>query len=242
MNKLVFSLAAILIASPVFAECGDDPRISDLPGIIASDSRPEKPFTFTPESFIRLQPAVRDMLGDDIVICPKNMVKDGSPLYPSRLPLAFNIIWDALEEAINMDDWANVKYIRDHAEAAILDPEAVFSLLVIPLISDADLEKIRSTISMDIGFLATDADVKEPYRPVFLADIFAAFGGKAKGNPTIVWSRNIDTLEEARAMAESREVKNHIFLPYSGYAIYRAKHAMAKFGISMIRASDFLRQ
>lgn len=230
---------ALLTASPAFAACEDDPRLGELPALLAAGTMPEKPFYLTPQTFFRLQPAVRAQLGDSIVICPRNPVTGGAPALPPVLRLDFPDLWDVVEEAAFMDDWENVRYLRDHAAAKPLDPAAVFSLLVIPLFDQKSLAKLDEALSL---FLVQGSRNSSSPKPVFLADIFAALGGKAQRKATVVWSSSPTELAEARSKAEARGEQGLLFLPYSGYALERAANAMEKFQIGMVEARNYIRR
>lgn len=239
--RLLLCLLFLALASPVLAECGDDPRLAQLPELLARDRQPETRIQITPESFIALQPDVRKFLGDNLLICPGNPVYNDSPSYPPRLTLDFMDIWPVLEEAIVMDDWENVLYIRDHVEVEPLTPEAIFSLLVVPVLDSESLRELELAFFMIISNLEYGSE-SNASGPIFLADVYAALGGKALSQPVVIWSPNYDQLAKAQSRAAALKEQNVIFLPYADYEPRRAAAAMAKFGIEMVSAREYLSQ
>lgn len=224
MKQIFFIITFLLAAVPVMANCGDDPRLKNLPEILASGSMPEKPFYLLPETFIRLQPAARKALGNSIVICPGNPVRKGAPVHPSRLSLDFGVIWQVMEEAINMNDWESVQYLHDYTIPAELEPEAAFSLLVFPPLSRDDIAKLGKII-----------DLPKDSFPVFLADIFTGLGGKSR-KATVYYSSYSGGLDKVRSIMESRDAKDVFFQIYSDYDRGSAIASMARIGIEMIPA------
>lgn len=208
--------------------CGDDARMARLGELLDRGEPVRSPFTVTPETFVRLQPAVRKALGNAIVVCPGVPLNaQGKPLRPVRLP--FPDIWEVMEMAVNAGDWEEVAFLRESFRPQPLPAEALFSLLEVPLWDRARMKKLASALGI--------APSVDGWR-FFALDVFHALGGRAEAPARVGWARDPEDLGRARAKAEALK-RQEIFVPYSGQYAREAAQSLARCGVEAVPADKF---
>lgn len=208
--------------------CGDDPRLADLPRMLKNGEMPAAPLMLTPESFLRLNPAIRKALGQIPAVCPGVPLNSaGRPMM--RLKLPFPEIWEVLEMAVNADDWEDVAFVRDSVTPLPMPPEALFSLLEVPVWTEATMKKLAAALRITPSI--------EGWR-FFALDVFHALGGRAAAPARVGWAENFEDLARARAKAAALN-RQAILLPYSGQFRKEARQSLAPCGVDAVPVKDF---
>ena len=232
LKASTFALAALgsLWGLPALAAdvCGDDARLARLGELLDRGEPIQGPFTVMPETFIRLQPAVRKALGNALVVCPGVPLNaQGKPLRPVRLP--FPDIWEVMEMAVNSGDWEEVAFLRQSVTPQALPAEALFSLLEVPLWDRERMKKLASVLGV--------APSVDGWR-FFALDVFHALGGRAEAPARVGWAHDPEDLARAHAKAEALK-RREIFVPYSGQFAKEATQSLARCGVEAVPADKF---
>lgn len=208
--------------------CADDPRLAGLARLLHDGETPAAPLTLTPETFIRLQPAVRKALGAAPLICPGIPLNAaGRPLM--RLGLPFPELWDVLEMAVNAGDWEDVAFLRDSVTPLPLPPEALVSLLEVPAWNEETMKRLAAILRIDPAI--------DGWR-FFALDVFRALGGRATTPARLGWTDDFGELARARARAATLE-RQALLLPYSGQFRKEAAQSLARCGVEAVPVKHF---
>lgn len=186
--------------------CRDDPRLAELPAIIEGinrGERPESPLEMTPDTFIRLQPAARKALGNDILVCGIPLTSKGIPAV--KLEMDFHNIWDALQFAAGIGDWENVKFIGDSVRAKKLPLAGIWSLLTRPTFSEDTMTRLSKTLGIP---------PHEEDWDFYVLDVYTALGGYAEKPEKVV--KSYDDMASDKAYLET----NKIFVTITAYPTY----------------------
>lgn len=229
MSRIVCLFLLLLPPAALAAgACADDPRIFTSPETLGATLADGEWIRMTPETFLLLQPAVRKSLGSRIAICPAIPLNDrGVPRM--RLKLPFPVIWEALERAVNLGDWEEVDFIARSVQAQPMPAEALFSLLSLPVWSEANMRKLAKALNI--------APHVQRWR-FFVLDVYQALGGAAANPARIGFSPDYGELAAARSKAQALK-KDGLFLPYSGAFANEAKASLRNVGVEMIEANKF---
>lgn len=212
LKKLISTLVIMGIVLPTSSglaqTCGDDPRLSDLPGLLNNGTPPTPPLTMMPETFIRLHPKVRAVWGRSITICPGIALNSkGQPIIrPIKVP--FPDLWEKIEACVGRDDWDEISYLHNNFVALPLPREAIFSLLTIPGYSEKNMHQLAQKLK-----LATFA-----YRgqlQFFVADAFYVFGGRVDNPGRLIIFPSQEEVDQARTTADALG-QNESFVAFGG--------------------------
>lgn len=232
-----FALAAALVglfcafgapARAATAACGDDARLHQIGVLLQSGEAIEAPFTVMPETFLRLQPAVRYALRKAMVVCPGVPLNaQGRPMRPLVLP--FSDIWEVMEMAVNAGNWDEVAFLRESVTPQPLPAEALFSLLEVPVWDARNMKKLAETVGITPGI--------DDWR-FFVLDVFHALGGRAETPARIGWALTEKDRSAARAKAAALK-RQEIFVPYSGIYDDEARKSLARCGVEAVPTYKF---
>lgn len=226
---LVFSSA---FQSDLYAsECGEnESAILAFVETFAKDKNPDMRLMLNPEVFFRLQPAIRQTLGDQIILCPKIPLKNGKPVLKQKMD--FSDIWDAMEIAIAADDWETVNLIASSAVAKPLPAEALFSLIIFPTFDEKSMKRLAKTLGIPLE------NAQNSWR-FFLLDVFYAFGGRTEKQEAVYWAENEKQLGKARSAADARK-ENIKFTLFSGMNAEQAQQSLLKCGVMTAPAFNYI--
>lgn len=192
---LLFLAPCLFSHAAIFDNCRDDQRLSQLSSILADNYQGniiDEPLEMTPATFIRLHPAARKALGNNILVCGLPLNSKGLPAV--KLEMDFYDIFDALQFAIGMEDWENVEFIRDSVKVKKLPLDGIWSLLGRTTWG----EKSQRQLANILGIIPKDHG-----QDFYVLDIYTALGGFAE-NPERVLS--VSDIPPKKAWAESKKI------------------------------------
>ena len=212
--------------------CGDDPRLRDLSTILQNGEPPNHPLTMLPETFIRLHPVARAVLGRAVIICPGTPLNvEGRPLL-RPIKVQFPDLWEKIEACIGRGDWAEIAYLRDNFAPAPLPSEAVFSLLVLPPYSESNMKQLAESL----GIKTFSDRRRNKVSRFFVADVFSALGGRVMEGSRMGVAASVKELTQLRTKAEALG-RNEIFVLFSGDLHEQAIRSLKNSGVDAVPGS-----
>lgn len=193
MTKLAMAICAVL-AMPAMASaaCEDDPRMHSFATFLADAKQgPVEPMALTPETFLNLTPAVREVLGDNIVVLDQQCghVQVFSGQVPARLSVPFPVLYSAFYDAVLRGDTVTQRVVLEGFKAEPMEPLKVMNL-VQRASSDAEvMAKLSSALGIGLhtgrgvnGSGTCGKGTAKAPPAISLLDIYVRFGGMASTN------------------------------------------------------------
>ncbi len=210
-----------------------DARLTQLPQILRNNEAVVPPLKVPQSMYLQMHPQVRKALSGKMVIAPNMpLKKDGTPIM--RLPaVPFTLIWDKIESAVARDDWQEIAFIRKYFQAQPMPYAAVYSFLLRPLYNADTAQKLSKALNFPLYSTSRGGKV------FFMADVFAAFGGKAQEKVRIGLCRSMRELHNMQSTAKSRQQSDAIFLLYGGDFIEQALNSLRSCGIDAVLARNY---
>jgi hypothetical protein len=219
-NKLLLITFLASFSSSVFANvCMDDPRMFTIKTVLeqAVNGTPYKPLKLTPETFLKLTPATRQALGDNITVYNEQCIPQ--EIFKGQLPSKIEMPYEDLAYALHMsmiqNDLKTANVITSSFISSSKTPSDIVRMIT-PLawhdnatnhLYDQGLLQKRSMINT-----YDDADIKlcnATLSDLTHLELFSALGGKANETDLVTYefsSAHID-FEARNSNASTKTAK-----------------------------------
>lgn len=225
----------------------DDPRLRDtnfLQSLAAEGNPVDTPVVVSPESYVRLHPALEKRLMGALRVHPHNTVKENGPMLP--VTAAFSAIADRVDYDMRRTDFAHILQLKAKVKAAPLSPQAILGLLHMPLWSAKDVDvlvqhlKLAVQQSTLVGPVGQGPGFWTGHRSQLTqADLFAEFRGNSSSAQTIAafsYEGSSSTrLAQIKARFAAAQLKDTLLMPVKFYAGAQCVKSLRRFGFAIVQ-------
>jgi hypothetical protein len=198
INKILLITFLASFSSSVFANvCMDDPRMFTIKTVLtqAANGTPYKPLKLTPETFLKLTPATRQALGDNITVYNEQCIPQ--EIFKGQLPSKIEMPYEDLAYALHMsmiqNDLKTAKVITNSFISGPKTPDEIVRMItplawhdsaINHLYSQGLLEK-RSMINT--GTSSNTKLCNATLSELTHLELFSALGGKASETDLVTY-------------------------------------------------------